>query len=50
VPKSTGFEFEMSIEISKDIDHQVIITPWSRVLEELIVSQLVKKFPAHYGT
>jgi hypothetical protein len=29
----------------------VILTPWSRgVLEKLTVSQLVKKFPAFYGT
>jgi hypothetical protein len=25
-------------------------TPWSRVLEKLIVDQLVKKFPAFHGT
>jgi hypothetical protein len=29
----------------------IIITPWSRgLLEKLTVSQLVKKFPAFYGT
>jgi hypothetical protein len=29
----------------------IIITPWSRVLlEKLIVTQLVKKFPTFYGT
>jgi hypothetical protein len=28
----------------------VIFTPWSRVLEKLTVLQLVKKFPAFYGT
>jgi hypothetical protein len=28
-----------------------ILTPWSRVLfEQLTVTQLVKKFPAFYGT
>jgi hypothetical protein len=27
-----------------------ILTPWSRVLENLTVTQLVKKFPAFYGT
>jgi hypothetical protein len=27
-----------------------VISPWSRVLEELIVTQRVKKFPAFYGT
>jgi hypothetical protein len=26
------------------------LTPWSRVHEKLIVAQLVKKFPAFYGT
>ena len=25
------------------------VTPWSRVLEKLIVSQLVEKFPLFYG-
>jgi len=25
-------------------------TPWSRVLDNLIVTQLVRKFPAFYGT
>jgi hypothetical protein len=28
----------------------VILTPWSRVLVKLTVLQLVKKFPAFYGT
>jgi hypothetical protein len=27
-----------------------LLTPWSRVLEKLIGLQLVKKFPAFYGT
>ena len=27
-----------------------LLTPWSRVLENLIGLQLVKKFPAFYGT
>ena len=32
-------------------NHNVILTPWSRVLlEKLTSSQLVKKFPAFYGT
>jgi len=26
------------------------LTPWNRVLEKLISSQLLKKFPAFYGT
>ena len=26
------------------------LTPWSRIRKKLTVSQLVKKFPAHYGT
>jgi hypothetical protein len=26
------------------------LTPWSRVLEKLTSSQLLKKFPAFYGT
>jgi hypothetical protein len=26
------------------------LTPWSRVLEKLTVTQLVKKFPTFYGT
>jgi len=25
------------------------VTPWSRVLEKLIVRRIVKKFPAFYG-
>ena len=35
-------------------DHYVLpsysLTPWSRVLEKLTGSQLVKKFPTFYGT
>jgi len=27
-----------------------LLTPWSRVLEKLTGLQLVKKFPAFYGT
>jgi len=27
-----------------------VLTPWSRVLEKLTDLQLVKKFPAFYGT
>jgi len=27
-----------------------LLTPWSRVLEKLSVSQTVKNFPAFYGT
>jgi len=27
-----------------------MLTPWSRVLEKLTATQLVKKFPAFYGT
>ena len=27
-----------------------VLTPWSRVLEQLTDLQLVKKFPAFYGT
>jgi len=27
-----------------------LLTPWSTVLEKLTGSQLVKKFPAFYGT
>ena len=31
--------------------HTYILTPWSRdLLEKLISSQLVKKFPTFYGT
>jgi hypothetical protein len=29
---------------------QTLPTPWSRTLEKLRVTQLVKKFPAHYGS
>jgi len=32
------------------IDKVNLITPWSTVLEKLIVSQLVTKYPAIYGT
>ena len=33
------------------VDYTYLFTPWSRVLlEKLTVSQLVKKFPAFYGT
>ena len=32
-------------------NHRNLFTPWSRVLlEKLTVSQLVKKYPAFYGT
>jgi len=27
-----------------------LLTPWSRVLQKLVVTQLVKKFPTFYGT
>jgi hypothetical protein len=30
--------------------HTYLLTPWSRVLEKLTGLQLVKKFPAFYGT
>jgi hypothetical protein len=34
-----------------DINYSLHFTPWSRgLLEKLTVSQLVKKFPAFYGT
>jgi len=34
-----------------DIQRRYLLTPWTRVLaEKLTVSQLVKKFPAFYGT
>jgi hypothetical protein len=37
--------------LSRDACQQVSLIPWSRVLpEKLTVSQLVKKFPALYGT
>jgi hypothetical protein len=37
--------------ITEDLSLRVQVTPWSRVpLEKLTVSQLVKKFPAFYGT
>jgi hypothetical protein len=32
------------------LGHSVILTTWSRGLGKLIVSQLVKKVPAFYGT
>jgi hypothetical protein len=32
------------------IDKVNLITPWRTVLEKLIVSQLVTKYPAIYGT
>ena len=36
---------------SKIVTHTYLLTPWSRVLlEKPIGSQLVKKFPAFYGT
>jgi hypothetical protein len=32
-------------------DHRNKLTPWSRaLLEKLIVTQIVKKFPVFYGT
>jgi hypothetical protein len=33
-----------------NILHGWLLTPWSRVLQKLTSSQLVKKFPAFYGT
>jgi hypothetical protein len=42
--KGQGMGFPLSIRL-------LILTPWSRVLlEKLIVTQLVKKLPAFYGT
>jgi hypothetical protein len=34
VPKSTAFEFEKSLEISKDINHEVIITKLRNSMEQ----------------
>jgi len=45
----------VQIILSKVIKNTIIfthlLTPWSRILlEKLVSSQLVKKFPAFYGT
>jgi len=45
----------MLLQGSRYVDNlgaaQLLLTPWSRVLpEQLTVPQLVKKFPAVYGT
>jgi hypothetical protein len=40
----------LSSSTSADLRTQYLLTAWSRVLEKLTVPQLVKKFPAFYGT
>jgi hypothetical protein len=43
VKKNHKENFTLSVNVSN-------FTPWSRVLEKLIITQLVKKFPSFYGT
>ena len=46
-----GYECSLALFVYSAILRQLILTPWSRVLlEKLTGSQLVKKFPAFYGT
>jgi len=41
----------LTITILPDRQHTELLTPWNRViLDKLTGSQLVKKFPAFYGT
>jgi len=38
------------LKVTKSNEDTYLLTPWSRVLEKLTGLQLVKKFPAFYGT
>jgi len=44
-----GFTQSLQADAGHNLNN--LLTPWSRVLlEKLIVTQLVKKFPTFYGT